>query len=101
MAVDLLILFLIGLATAVATGLGAIPVFFLGERAERLRPLLWGAAAGTMGVASVVGLLIPAARVGTAAEVVGGAAAGVAFLVVARAVLSGREVHVGQLRGPG
>ena len=48
-----------GTATALATGLGAVPVFMLGERAHRLRPFLWGFAAGLMAVASIVGLLAP------------------------------------------
>jgi hypothetical protein len=39
---DLLILFGLGLLTALACGLGAIPVFALGERVGQLRPLLWG-----------------------------------------------------------
>jgi hypothetical protein len=37
-----------GSATALATGLGAIPVFLLGSQAERLRPFLWGTAVGLM-----------------------------------------------------
>ena len=49
-------LFLAGVGTALATGLGAIPVFALGEHATALRPALWGLAGGLMAVASVVGL---------------------------------------------
>ena len=55
-------LLLAGSATALATGLGAVPVFLLGARSHVLRPALWGFAAGTMAVASVVGLLLPGAR---------------------------------------
>ena len=86
-------LLLAGSATALATGLGAIPVFFLGERSRDLRPLLWGFAAGTMGVASVVGLLLPAADDGSALEVGGGAVAGVAFMLGVRRWLSTHEVR--------
>ena len=57
---DVAVLALAGSATALATGLGAVPVFLLGARAERLRPFLWGTAVGLMGVASIVGLLLPA-----------------------------------------
>ena len=87
-------LLLAGSATALATGLGAIPVFLLGERSRDLRPLLWGFAAGTMGVASVVGLLLPAADDGTALEVVGGTVAGVAFMLSVRRFLGTHEMHV-------
>ncbi|MDX6671448.1 MAG: zinc transporter, family [Solirubrobacteraceae bacterium] len=45
--------------TALATGLGAVPVFLLGARAEALRPFLWGLAIGLMGAASFVGLTQP------------------------------------------
>jgi len=82
--VDLLLLTLAATATAVATGLGAVPVFFLGERAATLRPWLLGFAAGVMTVASVVGLLLPALDEGTAGDVALGAALGVAFLLASR-----------------
>ena len=71
-------------ATTLATGLGAIPVFLLGGRAEALTPFLLGFAAGVMGVAAVAGLLIPASEEASVAEVLPGLAAGVAFLLVAR-----------------
>ena len=62
-----LTLFLAGTATALATGLGALPVFWLGRRAEALQPVLIGLAAGVMTVASVVGLLLPALSDGSIA----------------------------------
>ena len=37
-------MFLVATGTALATGLGAIPVFALGSRAKRLQPLLLGLA---------------------------------------------------------
>ncbi|HEY2716921.1 MAG TPA: ZIP family metal transporter [Solirubrobacterales bacterium] len=77
-------LFLAACGTALATGLGAVPVILLGPRARELAPALLGFAAGVMAVAAVAGLLIPAAEEGSAAEVAGGLLAGVAFLVVAR-----------------
>ena len=99
---EVVTLLLAGTATAIATGLGAIPVFALGtERAAALRPALWGLAAGLMGVASVVGLLLPALDEGDGGAVAAGLAAGVAFLALTRVAISRRDVHVGALRGAG
>jgi ZIP family zinc transporter len=81
---EAVILLLAACGTALATGLGAIPVFLLGTRAKRLTPLLLGFAAGVMGVAAIAGLLIPAAQEGSAAEVLAGFATGVGFLALAR-----------------
>jgi zinc transporter, ZIP family len=93
--VDVAILLIAGTATALATGVGAIPVFALGTRVEVLRPALWGFAAGTMGVASVVGLLLPAIDEGTKVEIVGGAAAGIAFMLAVREWLGHHRVAIG------
>lgn len=95
----MLIVILAGTGTALATGLGAIPVFFMGRRAEALRPLLWGFAAGAMVVAALVGLLGPALDEGSTAAAAGGAAAGILFLVAARTGLNSGEVHFGSLGG--
>jgi zinc transporter, ZIP family len=81
---DLLVLGLAATGTAVATGLGAVPVFFLGERAATLRPGLLGFAAGVMGVASIVGLILPALDEGSGADAAWGLALGVAFLLISR-----------------
>ncbi|HEU5065351.1 MAG TPA: ZIP family metal transporter [Gaiellaceae bacterium] len=96
---DVLVLALAASATALATGLGAIPVFLMGTRAEALRPILLGTAIGAMTVASVVGLLMPALEEGSVASVTIGFLAGLALLLVARALLGRRDVHVGNLRG--
>jgi ZIP family zinc transporter len=101
MAGDLVVLLLAGSATALATGLGAIPVFLLGERVVRYRPLLWGLAAGLMAFASIVGLLAPALDEGSGLAVAVGLASGLAFLLVTRRALAHRDVHVGTLRGSG
>ena len=77
---EVLVLFLAACGTALATGLGAVPVFLLGARAAALAPVLLGFAAGVMGVAAVAGLLIPATQEGSTVEVIGGLAVGVAFL---------------------
>jgi ZIP family zinc transporter len=98
---DVVLLVLAASATALATGLGAVPVFFLGSRAELLRPILLGTAIGAMTVASLVGLLKPALDEGGRAEVVVGLLAGVLLLFTARQLLDRRDVHVGALRGAG
>jgi ZIP family zinc transporter len=97
----LLILLLAGIGTAVATGLGAIPVWFLGQRAATFRCLLLGLAAGTMTVASIAGLLLPGLDEGSALSVGAGLAAGVLFLLGARAGLEARDHHHGRVRSPG
>ena len=96
---DVLVLTLAASATALATGLGAVPVFFMGARAEALRPILLGVSIGAMTVASLIGLLKPALEEGSPASVVLGLAAGVLLLVGARKALGRRDVHVGELRG--
>jgi ZIP family zinc transporter len=87
---------LAGLATALATGLGALPVGRSGERADAWRPFLLGAAAAAMTVVSFLGLLVPAAdEGGSAAAIAGGLALGVGFLYGARALLDRRRPVAG------
>ncbi len=88
-------LLLAATATVFATGLGAIPVFLLRERAEALRPFMLGIAGGVMAVAALAGLLAPALDDGSPASVSGGLVAGVAFLLLARWALLGRH-HEGE-----
>jgi len=97
---DLVLLLLAASATALATGLGAIPVFFLGTRAARLTPMLLGFAAGVMGVASFVGLLIPAGEEGSALAVSGGLLAGAGVLGVAQRRFDADSSFMGR-SGPG
>jgi ZIP family zinc transporter len=97
---DVVVLALAASATAVATGLGAIPVFFLGDRARQLTPLLLGFAAGAMGVAAIAGLLIPAAEEGSVVDLLLGLAAGAALVGVARGRLDPNRSFMGR-GGPG
>jgi ZIP family zinc transporter len=99
--VDVPVLFAAGTGTALATGLGAIPVFLLGERARTLRPALWGFAAGTMGVVSFVGLLAPALDEGSAADVAVGLVVGVAFMLATRRLVGTHEIRVLGKQGEG
>ena len=98
---DVALLVLAASGTALATGLGAVPVFFMGARAEVLRPILLGSAIGAMTVASIVGLLMPALEEGSIESVATGFLAGVLLLLAAGRLLGGRDVHVGELRGAG
>ena len=97
---DVVVLVIAASGTAVATGIGAIPVFFLGDRAGQLTPLLLGFAAGVMGVASFAGLLIPATEEGSALSVLLGLAAGAALLGLARRRLDPSTGFMGR-GGPG
>jgi zinc transporter, ZIP family len=98
---DVVLLLLAASGTALATGLGAIPVFVLGEdAAARLTPMLLGFAAGVMAVAAVAGLLIPATEEGSAAEVCAGLASGIAFLALVRRRLAPDAAFMGR-SGPG
>ena len=97
---EIAILFLAACGTALATGLGAIPVFLLGSRAKALTPFLLGFAAGVMGVASFAGLLAPALEEGSVAEVLAGLAIGVSFLALARRRIGPESGFMGRT-GPG
>lgn len=97
---DLLVLFLAACGTALATGLGAIPVWFLGRRAAALTPFLLGVAAGVMGIASIFGLLVPAAEEGSVWAVLGGLFVGGVLLGVARRRLRPEAAFMGR-QGPG
>jgi ZIP family zinc transporter len=52
--------FIAGLITALATGLGAVPFFFVSEVSDRWNVTLWGIASGIMLSASVFGLVLEA-----------------------------------------
>ncbi len=94
---DAVLLALVAAGTALATGIGALPVFWLGVRVIAWAPALWGVAGGVMTVASVVGLLLPGLDEGDALEVVGGVAVGAIALGAARATLRRHDVHLGLL----
>lgn len=84
--------FVAGLLTAIATGLGAIPFFFLEELSDRVNVALWGLASGIMLSASLLGLVREGLAAGTYIEVGLGALAGVVLVVVAHEVIEGSEV---------
>jgi ZIP family zinc transporter len=93
---DALVLTAIALATVLATGVGALPVIALGaHRARAARGMLNGFAAGVMGVAATVGLLLPAAEQGSGSTVAFATAAGAVGLVVSRYALRNHARHAG------
>jgi hypothetical protein len=88
---ELAVLALAGSGTALATGLGALPVSRLGVHADTLRRLLWGLTVGLMTVASIVGLVLPALGEGSLAAVSVGLLVGIGFLIASRRVLTARD----------
>ncbi len=54
---NLVLVFVAGFITALATGLGALPFFFVDEFSDRWNVGLWGTASGIMVAASLFGLL--------------------------------------------
>jgi ZIP family zinc transporter len=91
---NLVLVFVAGLTTALATGLGALPFFFVEEFSDRWNVVLWGLASGIMLSASLFGLL----GEGLAAAgwppwgILLGLAAGVVLVVVGHEVVEGADV---------
>lgn len=91
---QLLVVFLLAWVTALATGLGALPVAWLGpQTAARLRPLMWGVAAGVM-LAASAGLILDPLREDKVLPVLAGIGIGVLFLLGAERFLEGRDLHI-------
>lgn len=91
------LVFLFGLITALATGLGAVPFIFLSRVSPRNIAFANAAASGLMMGASF-GLISEGSAYGVWQTVLG-AAAGAAFVLMGERYLRGREVQVGRLRG--
>jgi zinc transporter ZupT len=94
---DVVRVFLYALATALATGLGAIPFAFVRDLSPRLMATANAIAAGLMLGASI-GLLEEGERVSAGATFVG-ALLGVGFVLLTQRLLDGREPEFGALRG--
>lgn len=89
--------FVLGSITALATGLGAIPVYAFDNGRSGLG-FLWGMAAGLMAAISVLDLLLPA--LGSPVPLAAGGVAGVVFVLVAARLLDdhhgdGHAHHIG------
>jgi len=93
---NLVLVFVAGLITALATGLGAIPFFLVEEIGDRWNVALWGLASGIMVSASVFGLILEGLAQGTLLEIVPGLAVGVLLVIVSHRIISGAEVDPGQ-----
>ncbi len=98
---EVVVVALVGTLTALATGLGAVPVFLLGDRVAAFRPFLWGLTIGLMGVAAVVGLLLPALDEDEPVAVLAGITVGVGFLLLVRRWLGTHELSPTRLRSAG
>ncbi|MFB6124068.1 MAG: ZIP family metal transporter [Haloferacaceae archaeon] len=86
--------FLAGLVTALATGIGALPFFLVDDVSDRWNVALWGLASGIMVAASVFGLVFEGlAEAESPLEIVPGLLAGVVLVVVAHRVIEGYEVN--------
>jgi ZIP family zinc transporter len=90
---NLLLVFLAGFITALATGLGAIPFFFVSDFSDRWNVTLWGVASGIMVSASVFGLVQEGLRYGEQWLMVPGLLAGVVLVVVGHRVIEGYDHH--------
>jgi len=83
--------FVAGLVTALATGVGAVPFFLVEAFSDRWNVLLWGLASGIMTAASVFGLVREGLAYGSPALLVPGLLAGVLLVEGADRLLSGYD----------
>ncbi len=88
---------LAGLVTALATGLGALPFWFVRRVSTRATALSNALAAGLMLGASF-GLIGEGTAYGAWQTLVGGVV-GVAFILVAQRILAGHDIQIGEMRG--
>ncbi|AEH37631.1 ZIP family metal transporter [Halopiger xanaduensis] len=84
---NLALVFVAGLVTALATGLGALPFLFFESISDRRNVVLWGIASGIMLSASVFGLVDEGLAEGTPGQLLVGLAAGVVLVIVAHEIL--------------
>ncbi|WP_222917087.1 ZIP family metal transporter [Natrinema sp. SYSU A 869] len=89
---NLLLVFVAGLLTALATGLGALPFFFFEGISDRRNVVLWGLSSGIMVSASLFGLVEEGLAEGTPLEIAIGMVAGIALVVVAHDVLLDADI---------
>ncbi len=85
---NLVFVFLAGLITALATGLGAIPFFVVSDIGDRWNVVLWGIASGIMVSASLFGLIREGLQYGDPILVVPGLLTGVLLVIVGHHVIS-------------
>jgi zinc transporter ZupT len=93
------LVFLYGLITAAATGLGALPFVFM-RRVSPGNVAIANALASGLMLGASSGLLLEGAGYGLRQTVIGGAL-GVAFILAGERLLADREVEFGALKGAG
>lgn len=96
---DVLVLGAVALATALATGVGALPVVVAGTPTARTTAFLWGFAGSVMVVAAGPGLLVPAVDEDGLLAGLAWTAAGAVLLLALRRRLDHRQAHLGTLDG--
>jgi len=84
---NLVLVFIAGLITALATGLGAIPFFLVDDFSDRWNVALWGLASGIMVAASLFGLVREGLAYGSPVLLVPGLLAGVVLVIVGHRVV--------------
>ena len=89
---NLTLVFVAGLVTALATGVGVLPFFFFEDIGDRWNVVLWGLASGIMLAASLFGLVEEGLAEGTPGEILAGMVVGVALVVVAHRVITHADV---------
>jgi ZIP family zinc transporter len=95
---NIIIVFLAGLVTALATGLGAVPFIFVDDFGDRWNVALWGIASGIMVAVSVFGLVsegLAYTSGGVPVLMGGGVLAGIALVEAADRVLDNIELGDG------
>ncbi|MFO7927313.1 MAG: ZIP family metal transporter [Halobacteriota archaeon] len=108
---NLILVFVAGLATALATGIGALPFFFVDDFSDRWNVALWGIASGIMVSASLFGLVdegLAYASDRLPTLLIGGVIAGIVLVEASDRLLDGAEfgavddagdVHLGEEGG--
>jgi zinc transporter ZupT len=87
--------FVVAVLTALATGLGAVPLAFFDRKSEQWSGIATAAAGGMMLSASVFALADKALRRGNAVEVVAGMLAGAAFFAWSARLVTARHWRLG------
>jgi ZIP family zinc transporter len=89
---NVVLVFVAGFVTALATGVGALPFFVFDEFSDRWNVVLWGLASGIMVSASVFGLIEEGLASGTVLEIALGMAVGAILVIVAHDVLMDADI---------
>ncbi|MFB6197444.1 MAG: ZIP family metal transporter [Halobacteriaceae archaeon] len=92
---NLSLVFIAGLITALATGIGALPFFIVSDIRDRWNVVLWGLASGIMLSASIFGLISEGLREGTIPEILIGLGIGVLLVIVSHRFITDAEIDPG------